>query len=155
MRLTELDKKIIRALQKDLPLEGRPFKCLAKELGMEESALLEYIKKFIKKGVIRRFGATIFHDKSGYEANVMVAWRVPADCLDKVGKIMAQFAEITHCYARVTHSGWPYNLYTMIHGRNKEECLETIKKVVEITGIKCYRLLFTERTFKRTSMQYF
>ncbi len=155
MELTELDKKIIKALQKDLPLEGKPFAKVAKELGMKEEALLKHIKRFIKKGIIRRFGATIFHNRSGFEANVMVAWKVPTERLDKVGKIMAKFPEITHCYARVSYPEWPYNLYTMIHGHSEEECREIVKKIAKITNIKHYRLLFTEHTFKRASMQYF
>ena len=155
VNLTKEDKKIIRALQEDLPITKHPFLKIAKELGMEEQDLIEHIKRFIKKGIIRRFGATIYHDRSGFEANVMVAWKVEEDKISQTGKIMASFPEVTHCYARVSCPEWPYNLYTMIHGRNEEECYNIIKQIVKKTGLSVYRLLFTKRTFKRTSMKYF
>ena len=155
MELTELDKKIIRELQKDLPVEKYPFAQIAKRIGISERELLSHIKRFMNEGVIRRFGATIYHYRSGFEANVMVAWLVPEDRLDEVGEKMASFSEATHCYARVTYPDWPYNLYTMIHGRTEEECLDIVQKLAKATGVNTYRLLFTENTFKRTTMEYF
>lgn len=155
INLTEKDKKIIRALQGDLPIIKHPFLKIAKNLSMSEENLIEHIKRFIKKGIIRRFGAIIYHDRSGFEANVMVAWKAEEDKLFHIGKIMASFPEVTHCYARLSCPEWPYNLYTMIHGKNKKECYNTIKHIVEKTGLSRYRLLFTKRTFKRVSMEYF
>jgi DNA-binding Lrp family transcriptional regulator len=75
--------------------------------------------------------------------------------VEEVGQAMAALPEVTHCYARLTYPNWPYNLYTMIHGRNEEECLNIVKKNAIRTEVKQYRLLFTENTFKRTSMNYF
>ncbi|MDL1970219.1 MAG: AsnC family transcriptional regulator [Candidatus Desulfofervidaceae bacterium] len=155
VEITELDKKIIRELQKDLPLEKQPFSQIAKRIGIEEEALLKRIQEFIQSGIIRRFGATIYHNRSGFEANVMVAWKVPEEEVDRVGETMAKFPEVTHCYARVTFPEWPYNLYTMVHGRNEEECLAVVEKIATATGVKNYRLLFTEDTFKRATMEYF
>jgi len=155
MELTELDKKIIRELQKDLPVEKCPFARIAEKIGISEEELLSRIKRFMTEGVIRRFGATIYHHRSGFEANVMVAWQVPEDRLDEVGEKMASFSEVTHCYARVAYPDWPYNLYTMIHGRSEEECLNIVQRLAKTTGVNTYRLLFTENTFKRTTMEYF
>ena len=155
MSLTEMDKKIINGLQGDLPIESRPFASIAQRLGIKEEELLKHIKNFIENGIIRRFGATIFHHRSGFEANAMVAWKVPSDRLKEVGEIMATFPEVTHCYARITHSNWPYNLYAMVHGRTEEECINIVKKIARAVKIKHYQLLFTEDTFKRTSPQYF
>jgi len=155
MELTELDKLIIRELQKDLPLEKQPFSQIAKRIGIEERKLLKRIQEFIKSGIIRRFGATIYHNRSGFEANVMVAWEVPEEKVNEVGETMAKFPEVTHCYARITSPQWPYNLYTMVHGRNEEECLAIVQKIAAATGVKNYRLLFTEDTFKRATMEYF
>ncbi len=155
MQLTGLEKRIIHELQKDLPVEKSPFATIAAKLGIREEELITHIKRFVDAGIIRRFGATIYHHRSGFEANVMVAWKVPENKLDEIGGKMANFSEVTHCYARITYPNWPYNLYTMIHGRNKEECLEVVRRISEATGIKIYRLLFTENTFKRTSPEYF
>ncbi|AMM41545.1 AsnC family transcriptional regulator [Candidatus Desulfofervidus auxilii] len=155
MLLTKMDKKIINGLQGDLPIESRPFASIAQRLGIKEEELLKHIKNFIENGIIRRFGATIFHHRSGFEANAMVAWKVPSDRLKEVGEIMATFPEVTHCYARITHSNWPYNLYAMVHGRTEEECINIVKKIARAVKIKHYQLLFTEDTFKRTSPQYF
>lgn len=155
MELTELDKKIIKELQKDLPLEKQPFSQIAKRIGLEEETLLKRIKEFIESGIIRRFGVTIHHNRSGFEANVMVAWEVPEERVDEVGKIMAEFPEVTHCYARITSPAWPYNLYTMVHGRSEEECLAVVEKIAAATGVENYRLLFTEDIFKRATMEYF
>ncbi|MDL1965419.1 MAG: Lrp/AsnC family transcriptional regulator [Candidatus Desulfofervidus auxilii] len=155
MSLTKMDKKIINGLQGDLPIESRPFAKIAQKLGIEEKELLKHIKNFIENGIIRRFGATIFHHRSGFEANAMVAWKVPPDRLKEVGETIATFPEVTHCYARITHSNWPYNLYTMVHGRTEQECINIVKKIATAAKIKHYQLLFTEDTFKRTSPQYF
>ena len=155
MLLTKMDKKIINGLQGELPIESRPFASIAQRLGIKEEELLKHIKNFIENGIIRRFGATIFHHRSGFEANAMVAWKVPSDRLKEVGEIMATFPEVTHCYARITHSNWPYNLYAMVHGRTEEECINIVKKIARAVKIKHYQLLFTEDTFKRTSPQYF
>lgn len=155
INLTEEDKKIIGALQGDLPIIKHPFLKIARNLSMNEQDLIKHIKRFIKRGIIRRFGAIIYHDRSGFEANVMVAWKAEEDKLSHIGKIMASLPEITHCYARVSCPEWPYNLYTMVHGKNEKECHNTIKHIVEKTGLSVYRLLFTKKTFKRTSMEYF
>jgi DNA-binding Lrp family transcriptional regulator len=155
MSLTELDKKIINELQGDLSIEPHPFAGIAQKIGIEEEELLNHIKNFIEKGIIRRFGASIFHTRSGFEANAMVAWEVPTNRLKEAGKAMAAFSEVTHCYARITRPDWPYNLYTMVHGRSERECINIAKKIAIATGIKDYQLLFTENTFKRTSPEYF
>ncbi len=85
----------------------------------------------------------------------MVVWRVPAKQVEKVGKIMATFKEVSHCYERLTYPGWPYNLFTMIHGRTKEECEEVARKISKATDTKDFKLLYSTREFKKVSMKYF
>jgi DNA-binding Lrp family transcriptional regulator len=85
----------------------------------------------------------------------MVAWRVPEERIEEVGKAMARFRAVTHCYQRKTCKGWPYNLYAMIHGDNREECHEIAKRMSGKVGIPDYVLLFSEKEFKKTSMNYF
>ena len=113
------------------------------------------LKDLCDKGVIRRLGATIRHQKSGFEANAMVAWRVDEERVDEVGKLMASFREVSHCYRRNPTDEWPYNLYTMIHGNNEASCREIAHNLSEKASVNSYTLLFSRRELKKTSMEYF
>ena len=127
--LTDLEKRVILALQRDLEVEPRPFKELADLLGLEEEAVLAAIRSLMEKGYIRRFGVTLRHQKSGFEANALVAWKVPEADLRRIGREMAAQRVVSHCYSRRPAPAWPYNLYTMVHGRSREECLETAARM--------------------------
>ncbi len=152
---TDDEKKLIRMLQEDLPLVTQPFKVIAGEVGLTEEEVIAKIQEWAKKGTIRRFGAILRHREAGFRENAMVVWRVPAKHVEKVGKIMATFKEVSHCYERLTYPGWPYNLFTMIHGRTKEECEEVARKISKATDTKDFKLLYSTREFKKVSMKYF
>ena len=98
--LTDLEKKIIALMQTDIPVIKRPFLEMAEKIGITEDKFLGVLKDLDKRGLIRRFGATLKHQKSGFKANAMVAWKVPEERVEKTGNIMATFHEITHCYRR-------------------------------------------------------
>ncbi|MBW2095687.1 MAG: AsnC family transcriptional regulator [Deltaproteobacteria bacterium] len=151
----ELAKKIINLIQGDLPLAPRPFAVLAEQLGISESTLLAEIKKLKERGIIRRFGATLRHQEAGFSSNAMVVWKVPEDHLEEVGKAIAGFKEVTHCYQRKPQKDWPYNLYSMVHGANHEDCHEIARRLARKVNIDDYILLFSEKEFKKTSMEYF
>jgi len=153
--IDELDKKIISLIQGDLPLDFRPFSILAQRMGISEERLIDRIKCLEQKGIIRRFGATLRHQEAGFGANAMVAWLVPEDRIEATGKTMANFREITHCYERRPHKDWKYNFYTMIHGDSREECYRIAQRLSKEAGIANYALLFSEKEFKKTSMEYF
>lgn len=153
--MTSAEKAICAAVQNDIPLEPRPFETLANGIGISEEEFINKIQEFLDKGYIRRFGAAIRHRKVGITANGMGVWIVPDVDRERVGKIMATFKEVSHCYERPSFEGWPYNLFTMIHGKTKEECYETAKKISEATGIKGCKLLFSSQEFKKESMVYF
>jgi DNA-binding Lrp family transcriptional regulator len=106
-------------------------------------------------GEIRRFGATLKHQKAGYGANVMAAWFVDEQDVDRVGALMAKRPEISHCYHRVTCLEWPYNLYTMIHGRTPEDCQAVVAAIAAETGLDDFALLFSLKELKKVSMRYF
>jgi DNA-binding Lrp family transcriptional regulator len=152
---TELEAKVIRGLQRDLPVTARPFQEIAQELGLSEEELTAVIRSLMAQGYIRRFGATIRHRISGFQANAMAAWRVPEARVEEVGRQLAAFREVTHCYERQTHDVWPYNLYTMIHGRSQEECDAIAARMAAATGIHDYVLLFSDAELKKTTMRYF
>jgi len=153
--INELEKKIINLIQGDLPVDPRPFAVLAERLGISESMLLAEIRKLKERGIIRRFGATLRHQEAGFSANAMVVWRVPEERLEEVGRAIAGFKEVTHCYQREPQKDWPYNLYSMVHGANQEDCHEMARRLSRKVGIGDYTLLFSEKEFKKTSMEYF
>jgi DNA-binding Lrp family transcriptional regulator len=153
--IDETDKEIIRLIQGDLPPDLRPFGVLAKRLGISEREFVRRVKSLKRKGIIRRFGATLRHQEAGFSANAMVAWIVPEEKIEEVGKLMAKFREVTHCYQRRVQNDWKYNLYTMVHGDSEEQCYQIAKRMSAETGITDYILLFSEKEFKKTSMQYF
>ncbi len=153
--LTELEQKVIRGLQRDLPVTARPFQEVAQELGLSEAELTVIIRRLMDQGYIRRFGATIRHRLSGFQANAMVAWSVPADQIEQVGTLMAACREVTHCYERQTSDTWPYNLYTMIHGKTQAECEDIAQSLAAAAGIRDYVLLFSDAELKKTTMRYF
>ncbi len=153
--LSDKDKEIIARLSDDLPEDKEPFKVLARELNLREGELLRKIDEWKNKGIIRKFGAILNHRVAGYGENAMVVWRVPGERNREVGKTMASFPEVSHCYERATQPGWPYNLFTMIHGRTRDECEKIAEDISREIGITDYRLLYSTRQFKKTSMKYF
>ncbi len=153
--LTETEKKIISSIQEDIPVISKPFEKISEKIGVSETLFLETLKDLCDRGIIRRFGATIRHQKSGFEANAMTAWEVDESIIDEVGKIMASFREVSHCYRRNPCSNWPYNLYTMIHAKDEAECVDIARRIADASGVHSYRLLFSRRELKKTSMEYF
>lgn len=153
--LTELEKKIIAAIQDDIPITAHPYRTISENIDVPEAVFLEILQDLCNRGVIRRLGATLRHQKSGYAANAMTAWQVEEERVDDVGHQMAAFREVSHCYRRNPSDGWPYNLYTMIHARDESACVEIARRISEITGVSSYKLLFSRRELKKTSMEYF
>ncbi|WP_022666345.1 Lrp/AsnC family transcriptional regulator [Desulfospira joergensenii] len=153
--LTGLEKKIIALLQTDIPVVQRPFKEMADKIGITEDQFLKVLSGLDDRGMIRRFGATLKHQKSGFTANAMVAWKVDEDRVEKTGTIMAGFEEITHCYRRDPAPGWPYNLYTMVHAGSEEECRAVVQKISDAVGEREFSMLFSRKELKKTSMKYF
>jgi DNA-binding Lrp family transcriptional regulator len=153
--LTDIEKKIIAMLQTDIPVVKRPFLKMAEKIGITEDEFLKVLNRLNDQGMIRRFGATIKHQKSGFKANAMVAWKVDEDRVEKTGNTMATFREITHCYRRDPAPGWEYNLYTMVHAFDEDECHALVKKISQAVGEENYTLLFSRQELKKTSMKYF
>jgi len=153
--LTELEKKVIASIQEDIAVVERPYLDMARELGVSEETLLETLSDLCKRGVIRRFGATLRHQKTGFTANAMVAWQVNEERIEEVGKKMASFRQVSHCYRRNPTDTWPYNLYTMIHANDEASCHETARKMAEKASVDNYTLLFSREELKKTSMVYF
>lgn len=152
---TEIEKKIIALLQGDIPVTKQPYLEIADKIGVDEETVLAVVKKFCETGVIRRFGATLRHQKSGFNANAMIAWNVEEERVDEVGKMMAEFKQVSHCYRRNPTKSWPYNLYTMVHAQDEKECRKISDQISKKTAIDRFEILFSRRELKKTSMQYF
>jgi len=149
------DIAFVRELQKDLPMVPRPFLPWAERLGCTEEDLFAWCREMTRVGKMRRFAAVLRHQNAGFVSNVMGVWRVPPERVDEVGPIMASFAAVSHCYERPTYPDFPYNLYTMVHGRSREECLRTLEAIEARTGITEHAYLWSSREFKKERVLYF
>ncbi len=153
--VSELDKKVIRALQGEFPLVAEPYKALAEGIGISEELFLERVQALETDKKIRKMGAVLRHREVGFRANVLVAWVVPQEKLDDIAQQMASHPAVTHCYDRTTAPGWPYNLYTMVHGHSREECEQIVEELGLACGVTERVMLYSKREWKKTSMKYF
>ena len=150
----ENEASLFRTLQRPLPLEERPFDMLAEEAEVDRVELLEFAGRHLG-GAIRRYVGTLRHRKLGVRENGMVVWRVPADRVEAVGWQLASAPEVSHCYARNTVEGFPYTLYSMVHGPSRESCHDVARTLSEKTGEDDYALLFSEKEYKKERLRYF
>ena len=153
--LKDLEKQVIASVQGDLPVLSHPYSEIADKLGVSEDLVLQTLNNLCDRGVIRRFGATIRHQRSGFKANAMVAWCVDEDRMEEVGETFAAFTEVSHCYRRDPADNWPYNLYTMVHANDEAACRAIASKMSEKAHVTDFTLLFSRKELKKTSMAYF
>jgi DNA-binding Lrp family transcriptional regulator len=152
----ELDKAVIRATQGDLPVVSEPYADAARELGMSVDALVDHLEAMVERGLLRRVAAILFHRRAGFSANGMGVWKVPEDQVLEAGRRMAAFRGISHCYERPTYADWPYQLFTMAHGRSKEECDAILDAVRDEVGcIEDRATLYSSTEFKKVRLLYF
>jgi DNA-binding Lrp family transcriptional regulator len=147
--ISDNEKKVLSEIQ-DLPLVKDPYLEVAKRLGMEEDEVLALCKNLMERKVIRRMGPSISHRKFGFSANPMTVLLVPENRLDEVGEMIAREPDVTHCYGR---SGWDYNLFFMIHSKDKEIAKKRAQEIVEKTGIQDFKTLFSIRELKKVSFR--
>ena len=153
-RLSQADRAIINGLQHDLSLNADPFKPLADSLGMDVEKMLRQCRSLLRRGVIRRYGASINHHNAGYRANAMTCWDAPADKMDTLGRLLARDRNVSHCYERATNKLWRYNLFAMVHSNDRTACLREIEKLAAMTGLTDYAVLFSLKEFKKTRVMY-
>jgi DNA-binding Lrp family transcriptional regulator len=153
--LSKRDKQIIAAIQGDIPVCTHPYEKMARQIGLSEQEFCSHLQSLNDRGIIRRFGATLKHQKSGYTSNAMTAWIVDESQVSAVGQMMAESPHISHCYRRDPTDEWPYNLYTMIHGTSDKNCKNIAASLSQMTGVTQYEILFSQRELKKTSMKYY
>ncbi len=154
-RLTEKEKRFVREMQKQIEYVPEPFAKPAETAGMTQPELFAMADDMKERKMLRRFAAILRHQKAGYRSNAMGVWAVPPEDADRCGDIMSEFRNISHCYLRPTYPDWPYNLFSMIHGKSKEDCETIAREVQKKTGIENYAMLYSTREFKKTRVEYF
>jgi DNA-binding Lrp family transcriptional regulator len=157
MVLSEQDRRLIAEIQGGLPLASRPFAVVGEHIGLSEQAVIERISAMQESGVIKRLGIVVRHHELGYTANAMVVWDVPDERLDAIGTILGAQECVTLCYQRPRHlPDWPYNLFCMIHGKERERVSDYIDALVEDQGLQDipHRVLFSGRRFKQRGAKY-
>ncbi len=154
-KFDEVDKAVIRLLQEEIPLTEEPYRELAEKIGISEKEFLARAQQLFSEGSIRKMGAVLCHRNAGFSSNVLCAWSVPFERLDDVAIVMCKHPAVSHCYSRNAYPDWQYNLYTMIHGRSKEDCEAVVCELEELAGIREKVLLYTKKEWKKRSMKYF
>jgi siroheme decarboxylase len=151
----ERDIAVIRATQGDLPVVPEPYAPAAQQLGMTVRDLLAHLEAMQERRLLRRVAAILYHRRAGFSANGMGVWNVPEDRIMELGPRMAAFRGISHCYQRPTYADWRYSVFTMAHGRSKEECDAILDSIAADTGIEDRATLYSSTEFKKIRLLYF
>jgi len=155
VELSELDHSVIRNLQGDMPVTPEPYAPAAAAIGVGVPELLEHLESMRERRALRRVAAILFHRRAGFSANGMGVWKVEPDDIATIGPRMASFRGVSHCYQRPTYADWPYSVFTMAHGRSKEECDAVLDAIADDTGIHERATLYSSTEFKKIRLLYF
>ena len=156
-RLDGVDRNILVACQAGLPLTPRPYETLAQQLQMAPAELMERLRALQARGVIRRIGAVPNHYRLGYRANGMTVWDVDDEQVSRLGNKVGALPFVSHCYRRPRHlPEWPYNLFAMVHGHDRDEVAGQIATIAECLGDACrgHEVLFSTRILKKTGLRF-
>ena len=151
------DIALIKALQGPMAAVERPYDEAARELGISTEQLLDRLRTLVDRKILRRVAAILFHRRAGFSANGMGVWKVPEEQIMEVGGRMASFRGVSHCYQRPTYEDWPYSVFTMAHGRSKEECDAVLDSIAEDCGIgpDGRATLYSSTEYKKIRLHYF
>ncbi|HEX6021630.1 MAG TPA: Lrp/AsnC family transcriptional regulator [Solirubrobacter sp.] len=155
IELSDDDIAVIRATQGPMAVRSDAYAPAAEKLGTSVDDVLARLESLRERGGLRRVAAILYHRRAGFSANGMGVWAVPDDEILDTGRRMAAFRGISHCYQRPTYPDWPYSVFTMAHGRSKEECDAILDSIAEATGIEQRATLYSSTEFKKVRMLYF
>lgn len=153
----ETAERLLAVLQDGLPIVERPYAQLAEQLGWSEARVMDELDALANSDRVRRMGIVVKHRALGFKANAMVVWDIPAEEVDAIAERMAAQSYVTLCYERPRRlPQWPYNLFCMIHGRQRDQVLEHLQELVETLGLQQYdyQPLFSTRCFKQCGGRY-
>jgi DNA-binding Lrp family transcriptional regulator len=156
-QLSAEDRALIKQVQNGLPIVSRPYAEIAARLATTEQDVIQRLQKLINNGAIKRYGVVVRHRELGYKANGMVVWDVPDDRVSQLGTCIGKFSCVTLSYRRPRRMpDWPYNLFTMVHGRNREEVERKVAEIVNSCGLEDinHTILFSTRRFKQRGASY-
>jgi DNA-binding Lrp family transcriptional regulator len=151
----DFDRAVIRATQGSLPVVSEPWADAANQLGISVDELLAHLEAMQERGLLRRVAGILYHRRAGFSANGMGVWKVPADKIAEIGPQMAAYRGISHCYERPTYADWPYQIFTMAHGRSKEECDAILDAIADEFPIEERATLYSSTEFKKIRLLYF
>jgi DNA-binding Lrp family transcriptional regulator len=153
----DADVAVIRALQGPMEVTDRPYDAAAAQVGMTTEAFLEHLRGMVDRKLLRRVAAILYHRRAGFSANGMGVWRVPEGRILEVGARMAAVRGISHCYQRPTYADWPYSVFTMAHGRSKEECDAILDAIADehLLHGEDRAVLYSSTEFKKVRLHYF
>ena len=155
VEFSDKEKELIRICQGDIPLCESPYEEIASLLSLDSGWVYDTLNRWKNEGVLKKNRGILYHQRAGFQANGMSVWMVPDERIDEIGKKMAEFDDVSHCYHRPGLPNWNYNLYAMIHGKSKSEVEKIAKKISQRVGISDYQILYNTKEFKKTSMKYF
>jgi DNA-binding Lrp family transcriptional regulator len=151
----EFDIAVIRATQGNMPIVPEPYAPAAEKLNVPQAQLLSHLEQMQERRLLRRVAAILFHRRAGFSANGMGVWKVPDEQIMEIGPRMAAFRGISHCYERPTYADWPYSIFTMAHGRSKQECDAILDSIAADTGVTERSTLYSSTEFKKIRLLYF
>jgi DNA-binding Lrp family transcriptional regulator len=153
----EQDVAVIRALQGPMAVVDRPYESAADEVGMGTDRLLGHLRGMVDRKLLRRVAAILYHRRAGFSANGMGVWRVPEKRVLEVGTRMAAVRGVSHCYQRPTYPDWPYSVFTMAHGRSKDECDAILDRIADEHDLhgEDRAVLYSSTEFKKVRLRYF
>lgn len=157
LELNDTDKSLITALARGLPLVPDPYAEIGRRVGLSEADVMAAIKRLSEEGLIKRFGVVVRHHELGYRHNAMVVWDIPDDKVADIGKCFSKFDFVTLCYQRPRRlPDWPYNLFCMVHGRERQAVLDQVEELAKKCGVDHprYDVLFSGRRFKQRGAVY-
>lgn len=149
--ISELEYKVLKALENGLPLTGDPFGELARRAGVPEDLFYATVRELKRRGVVRRVSVVLRHHAAGIKGNIMAAFNVPAQLLTATGQRLARETYISHCYARKAAPHWPYNLYAMLHAETPEQARTLARALCRELKIDDFILLPTVKELKKSS----
>ena len=155
MKLSPLHFDMIKLLQEDIKPVKEPFLEIVKKLDIDYETLKKEAKRMQEAKIMRRFASILYHRRAGFKANAMVVWSVDENKAEEIGKRVAEFSAVSHCYLRPVYPNWPYSLFSMIHAKSKEEVEEVVESIKKEIEPKDYKYLYSTREFKKQRIKYF